>query len=57
MEPREGEEVWDLLICEACGHRWSSPDLDEELRTEPEVERAQRCPRCNSDLVVREERG
>lgn len=57
MEPGKGDEVWDLLICEACGHRWTSPDLDEQLRQEPEAERSQVCPNCHSDRVIREERG
>lgn len=54
---RRDDEVWDLLVCEECGHEWPSPDVDPSWTEEPEAEHEIECPRCRSPRVMREERG
>jgi ribosomal protein L37AE/L43A len=56
IKAKIGAGVWDMLFCENCGYHWAGMDIDLTWTDDPEPGGIH-CPRCESDKVVREERG
>ena len=56
VKAKIGAGTWDMLTCEDCGHSWTDADVDLEWTDDPEAG-AGHCPGCQSERVVREERG
>ncbi len=57
IKARLGAGVWDFLLCQGCGHYWTSVDVDLQWTDDPEYCSDDVCPRCETADVVREERG
>ena len=56
IEAKLGAGERDMLFCQECGHHWTEADINHTWTDDPE-EGGVPCPSCQSQDVIREERG